>query len=91
MSNLPAVFIFVPIPVVTNTYLLMSWFETLTPSFWKEMQILSTGISKQFGFSSDISGFLHILTAPPSQSDVSPVCSKHSWVPCVLNGTVQVL
>lgn len=47
MSNLAAVFIFVPVPVVTNTYLLVSWFETVTPRFWKEMKILSSGISEQ--------------------------------------------
>lgn len=32
MSNLTAVFIFVPVPVVTNNYLLVSWFETLQVS-----------------------------------------------------------
>lgn len=84
MSNLAAVFIFVPVPVVTNTYLLVSWFETLTPHFWKEMKILSSGISEQFGFSSDVSGFLHLLIAFPSPSAVSPVCSQRFWVPCVL-------
>lgn len=47
MSNLAAVFIFVPVPAVTNTYLLVSWFETVTPRFWKEMKILSSGISEQ--------------------------------------------
>lgn len=91
MSNLTAVFIFVPVPVVTNNYLLVSWFETLAPSFWKEEEILSSGISKQFAFSFDVSGFLHILIASPSLSAICPVCSKHFWVPCVLKGRAQVL
>lgn len=55
------------------------------------MKILSSGVSKQFDFSSLISGFLHILIASTSQSAISPVCSKWFCVPCVLRGTAQVL
>lgn len=91
MSNLPAVLIFVPVPVVPNIHLPVSQFETLAPSFWKEMKILPSGTSKQFAFSSDISDFLHILIASPSQSAVSPVCFESFWVPCVLKGRAQVL